>query len=146
MCVLLHRFCGERMDVWVIRFAEHAPLKYHGLKEVAHCKTEEALAMVKSIWFLDSIGEQRQKAIGNVLERWPFLLQRHTAEISQQRMAAQYEQLVGPGNPSSGWQGMQSSPQHALKFVLAAWKEALPSPSSYYSCFNVSHVAWSSMC
>ena len=25
------RFCGERMDVWVVRFAEAAPLKFHGL-------------------------------------------------------------------------------------------------------------------
>ncbi len=93
------------MDVWVLRFAEHAPLKYHGLEEVAHCKTEEALGMVKSIWFLDGVGEQRQKAIQAIMERWPLLLQRYTEQIAQQQMAALFGQLVGPGNPSSGWQG-----------------------------------------
>ena len=99
------RFCGERMDIWVLRFAEHAPLKYHGLEEVAHCRTEEALGMAKSIWFLDGMGEQRQKAVEAIMERWPLLLMRCTAQIAQQRMTALFGQLVGPGNPSSGWQG-----------------------------------------
>lgn len=106
--VLVCRFCGERMDIWLVRFAEHAPMRYHGLDEVAHCKTEEALDTVKSICFLDGGGEQREKAILAILQRWPKLLKRHTAAVSQQRMTALFEKLVGPGNPSSGWQGMST--------------------------------------
>lgn len=89
----------------MLRFAEHAPLKYHGLEEVAHCRTEEALGMVKSVWFLDGVGEQRQKAVQAIMERWPLLSQRYTAQIAQQRMADLFGLVVGPGNPSSGWQG-----------------------------------------
>ena len=33
--------------MWVVRFAEATPLKYHGLAEVAHCTTEEALAAAR---------------------------------------------------------------------------------------------------
>ncbi|BDA43404.1 hypothetical protein COCOBI_04-4160 [Coccomyxa sp. Obi] len=125
---LNNRFCGERMDIWVLRFAEHAPLKYHGLEEVAHCKTEEALGMVNSIWFLDGVGEQRQKAIQAIMERWPILLQRYTAHIAQQRMAALFGQLVGPGNPSSGWQGMMlalecASPQTRIHLFGFNWSQ-----------------------
>ena len=46
-----HRFCGERVDVWLLRHAaEDAHLRWHGLGELAHCATSEVLEMNPVLW------------------------------------------------------------------------------------------------
>lgn len=45
------RFCGERVDVWLLRHAaEDAKLRWHGLGELAHCQTAEVLASSPVLW------------------------------------------------------------------------------------------------
>ncbi len=90
----------------MLRFAEHAPLKFHGLKEVAHCKTAEVLNATRAVWFLDGVDQHRQEAIAAILLEFPELMDKDIAGIDHRRMAARFEKEVGPGfNPSSGWQG-----------------------------------------
>ena len=105
------RFCGERMHIWAVRFAEQAPAKYHGLSEVAHCKTEEALQTASALWFLDGSGSQREAAIAALRRRWPVLAQKALVPLDYKLLAQKYEQQVqAPGNPSSGWSGVARLP------------------------------------
>lgn len=48
--IIACRFCGERLDVWLLRRAEEATLQWHGLGELAHCSTEEALGQNPVLW------------------------------------------------------------------------------------------------
>lgn len=36
---LVTRYCGDRLDVWVTRWANHVVSKYHGIGEVEFCNT-----------------------------------------------------------------------------------------------------------
>ena len=99
------------MHIWAVRFAEHAPVKYHGLAEVAHCKTEEALQTASALWFLDGAGKQREAAIAALRLRWPVLAQKTLVPLDHGMLAQRYERLLGaPGNPSSGWSGVERIP------------------------------------
>lgn len=122
---LLLRFCGERLDVWVLRFAEHAPMKFHGLKEVAHCTTAEVINATKAVWFLDGVDKRRQEAVAAILQELPALAQKEIAGIDQRRIAARFAKEVGAGNPSSGWQGLSHCScirQHFVAEVFDAKK------------------------
>jgi hypothetical protein len=100
------------LDIWVVRFAEHAQLKFHGLLEVAHCKTAEVLNTTKGVWFLDGVGKHRQEAIAAVSQRLSEVQHKEVAAIDYARLAALFKKRVGPGNPSSGWQG--ELPRHDI--------------------------------
>ena len=50
---VVYRQCGERLDIWVVRYAGHVPLKYHGLNNTIKCGVEEAVEKMRSIWFVD---------------------------------------------------------------------------------------------
>lgn len=46
------RFCGERVDVWLLRHSSAAETRHqwHGIGELAHCSTTEALSHSPTLW------------------------------------------------------------------------------------------------
>jgi hypothetical protein len=46
------RFCGERLDVWLLRHSSAAETRHgwHGVGELAHCSTAEALGRRPTLW------------------------------------------------------------------------------------------------
>ena len=40
--------------MWVVRFGNTTKSGFHGINEVTHCTTAEAIGRLSSLWFLDS--------------------------------------------------------------------------------------------
>ena len=68
-----HRECGERLDVWIVRFANHRPLRFHGLDRTWGCNVSDALASVRSIWFLNGETDLEREAVAAALGNLSFL-------------------------------------------------------------------------
>lgn len=69
--LLPYRYCGERLDVWVVRFGNTTTSGYHGINEVVHCTTAEAIGRLSSLWFLDNKpGWARQHAMDTIVHNF----------------------------------------------------------------------------
>eukprot|EP00884_Botryococcus_braunii_P012712 jgi/Botrbrau1/21441/Bobra.0216s0049.1 len=102
-----NRFCGERLDIWVVRYASNVKFQYHGLNEIQHCPTTEPMGILKSIWFLDGRGKDREAAIQKVLAKFPQLRHKPWVAIDKKPLLRIFARDVNPtGSPSSGWAGM----------------------------------------
>jgi hypothetical protein len=51
LCLSGARYCGEPLDIWVVRYAWGPRYQWHGLGEVSQCSTAEALNATSAIWF-----------------------------------------------------------------------------------------------
>ena len=67
------RECGERLDVWIVRFAFHRPLRYHGLDRTWGCNVSDALAAARSVWFLNGETDLEREAVATALGNLTFL-------------------------------------------------------------------------
>jgi hypothetical protein len=60
------RFCGERLDVWLLRHSSAAETRHgwHGVGELAHCGTGEALARRPTLWLFGGARPGRSSCVG----------------------------------------------------------------------------------
>ena len=63
----LCRECGERLDVWIVRFAWKRPLHYHGLTRTKGCNVSDAMLAARSVWFMNGEAEHERDAVKGAL-------------------------------------------------------------------------------
>lgn len=59
--------------MWVVRFANHRPLRFHGLDRNWACNVSDALATVRSVWFMNGENELERSAVAAALGNLTFL-------------------------------------------------------------------------
>ncbi|KAK9865789.1 hypothetical protein WJX84_011150 [Apatococcus fuscideae] len=109
---LNNRFCGERLDVWVVRFGNTTESGYHGVNEVTHCTTAEAIGRLSSLWFLDNKpGWARQHAMDTIVQNFTeagWMEDKTWLGIDKRPLTDEFHQTMDKGTtPSSGWIGLR---------------------------------------
>lgn len=106
---LNNRFCGERLDVWLLRRAEEATLQWHGLGELAHCSTAEALEQNPLLWLYGgSSWWFNPYSVVAAAVRFPQIARRLAWQgLPFAPWKNLYQTYVTPlGSPSTGWIGL----------------------------------------
>ena len=56
-----------------MRFANHRPLRFHGLDRTWGCNVSDALTTVRSVWFMNGETELERSAVAAALGNLTFL-------------------------------------------------------------------------
>ena len=73
------RECGERLDIWIVRFAWKRPLHFHGLTRTKGCtNVSDAMTAARSVWFMNGEAEHERDAVRRALLNLTHLQARPT--------------------------------------------------------------------
>ena len=75
------RLEGERVDMWVVRFNNEAPLHYWGLKQMGERETEGAMELARSVLFVGGARPQPSASVRDVVAWYPQLDQRKVQQV-----------------------------------------------------------------
>lgn len=108
------RLCGERLDIWVVRYAGHVPARYHGLNNTVACGVGKSMEATRAVWLVDGAIGDRRWDVQQALDRVAGLAQRMWMPLDTQVLRDNYHRLVdSKSTASTGWLGMMLALQCA---------------------------------
>lgn len=108
---LNNRLCGDALDIWVVHACANSsgphskpcpPHGYSGPGQLELCKTPSTLQKASQLWLLG--GDQANRSA--LVEAFPAAKKLDPVLINPGHWAKPYRELVGDGEPSTGWIGL----------------------------------------
>ncbi|KAK9792248.1 hypothetical protein WJX73_006276 [Symbiochloris irregularis] len=113
------RLCQERLDIWILRHAAHAPMRFHGLNKTKSCTVEEAREAAHAIWFVDGAYADRHADVQDALSHLPELSQIMWMPLDTRNLQDGFARMVdSAAMPSTGWIGMMLALHRTLNTLL----------------------------
>ncbi|KAK9843956.1 hypothetical protein WJX81_000464 [Elliptochloris bilobata] len=130
-------YCGDRMDIWVTRWANHVISKYHGIGEVEFCNTSLAAGAASAVWVLDAMEAKHARQLAEALAAYAPMRRLSLAKtvIDWPRMEALFHARL----PDAEWNAVPSSGWAAMMLALEC---APPRARIHLFGFNWSRRAW----